>query len=76
MERSYHQSPRSTGCVFDSRGRNGNDNVLSGQFGKVDLLLQRVDLDVNIGSGITSLDWGGSDEGGESLVGGLSGSGE
>ena len=63
-------------CVFDSRGRNGDDNVLSGQLGEVDLLLQRVDLDVNIGSGITSLDGGGSDEGGESLVGGLSGSSE
>lgn len=62
--------------VFDSRGRNGNDNVLSGQFGKVDLLLQRVDLDVNIGGGITSLDRGGSNEGGESLVCGLSSSSE
>jgi len=63
-------------CVFDSRGRNGNDDVLSGQLGEVNLLLQRVDLDVNVRGGITSLDGGGSDEGGESLVGGLSGSSE
>jgi hypothetical protein len=60
----------------DSRGGNGDDDVLAGQLGEVDLLLQGVDLDLNIGYGVSDLDRGSSDEGGESLVGSLSGSGE
>lgn len=63
-------------CVWNSRGRNSDDDVLSGQFGKVDLLLEGVDLDVDIGSGVTDLDRSGSDEGGEGLVGSSGGSGE
>lgn len=63
-------------CQKDVRGRNSDDDVLAGQLGEVDLLLKVVDLDVDIGGGITDLDGSGSDEGSESLVGSSGGRGE
>jgi hypothetical protein len=58
------------------RSGNKNNDVLAGQLGEVELLLHVVDLDLDVGDGITSLDGGCGNEGGESLVGGLSSSGK
>lgn len=68
--------PKPGPSFIDSRSGDENDNVLSGQLGKVELLLHVVDLDLDIWDGITSLQRRSSGERGESLVGGLCGSGE
>lgn len=61
---------------MDIRSGDNNDHVLAGQLGKVELLLHVVDLDLDIGDGITGLDGRGSDQRGKSLVGGLGSSGK